>query len=116
VLEKTETKEHEVLQYNALEALRKEIRSSTASMTSVPKPLKFMRPHYGALEKHYDTMKDGDNKVSCTPRWWMDGYMHEGVLGCYHNTDHFMFMLYYDWLFLVILSRYLISIGNDNGS
>lgn len=32
---------------NALEHLRKEIRSSTTSMTSVPKPLKFLRPHYG---------------------------------------------------------------------
>ena len=34
----------------ALEQIRSLIRSSTTSMTSVPKPLKFMRPHY-------DTMK-----------------------------------------------------------
>ena len=34
----------------ALEGLRKEIRSSTASMTAVPKPLKFLRPHYDTLK------------------------------------------------------------------
>ena len=30
----------------ALESLRTLIRTSTSSMTSVPKPLKFLRPHY----------------------------------------------------------------------
>lgn len=34
----------------ALEHLSKEIKSSTSSMTSVPKPLKFLRPHYAKLE------------------------------------------------------------------
>jgi 26S proteasome regulatory subunit N1 len=33
----------------ALESMRTLIRSSTTSMTSVPKPLKFLRPHYEAL-------------------------------------------------------------------
>ena len=32
-----------------------ELRTATASMTSVPKPLKFLRPHYGALKAYYDT-------------------------------------------------------------
>ena len=34
----------------ALEQIRSLIRSSTTSMTSVPKPLKFMRLHYHAMK------------------------------------------------------------------
>lgn len=36
---------------NALKHLSSEIRSATTSMTSVPKPLKFLRPHYAQLKK-----------------------------------------------------------------
>ncbi|CAL1382949.1 unnamed protein product [Linum trigynum] len=39
-----------------------EIRTSTSSMTSVPKPLKFLRPHYGTLKAYYETMGDSDLK------------------------------------------------------
>uniref|UniRef100_A0A5F8GQG4 26S proteasome non-ATPase regulatory subunit 2 n=1 Tax=Monodelphis domestica TaxID=13616 RepID=A0A5F8GQG4_MONDO len=46
----------------ALEELRRQIRSSTTSMTSVPKPLKFLRPHYGKLKEIYENMKPGENK------------------------------------------------------
>ena len=48
----------------ALEELRSQIRSSTTSMTSVPKPLKFLRPHYGKLKEIYENMAPGENKVS----------------------------------------------------
>ncbi|GMN53862.1 hypothetical protein TIFTF001_023003 [Ficus carica] len=41
-----------------------EIRTSTSSMTSVPKPLKFLRPHYGTLKAYYETMADSDLKFS----------------------------------------------------
>ncbi|KAK0522557.1 proteasome regulatory particle base subunit [Tilletia horrida] len=41
----------------ALEALRTLIRTSTTSMTSVPKPLKFLRPHYPALKRVYLSWK-----------------------------------------------------------
>lgn len=47
----------------ALEELRRLIRSSTTSMTSVPKPLKFLRPHYGKLKEIYEGMAPGENKV-----------------------------------------------------
>src|SRR5699024_8007826 len=40
----------------ALEALRTQIKSSTTSMTSVPKPLKFLRPHYETLKSLYEKM------------------------------------------------------------
>jgi 26S proteasome regulatory subunit N1 len=40
----------------ALETLRELIRTATASMTSVPKPLKFLRPHYDSLKTAYDSM------------------------------------------------------------
>ncbi|GAB2285384.1 26S proteasome non-ATPase regulatory subunit 2 A [Dionaea muscipula] len=50
------------LQKIALENMRQDIRTSTSSMTSVPKPLKFLRPHYGTLKAYYATMKDSDLK------------------------------------------------------
>uniref|UniRef100_A0A669E4Z0 26S proteasome non-ATPase regulatory subunit 2 n=1 Tax=Oreochromis niloticus TaxID=8128 RepID=A0A669E4Z0_ORENI len=49
----------------ALEELRRLIRSSTTSMTSVPKPLKFLRPHYGKLKEIYEGMAPGENKRFC---------------------------------------------------
>uniref|UniRef100_A0A6Q2ZMH7 26S proteasome non-ATPase regulatory subunit 2 n=1 Tax=Esox lucius TaxID=8010 RepID=A0A6Q2ZMH7_ESOLU len=49
----------------ALEELRRQIRSSTTSMTSVPKPLKFLRPHYGRLKEIYEGMAPGENKRFC---------------------------------------------------
>jgi 26S proteasome regulatory subunit N1 len=45
------------LYMEALHELAEKIRASTTSMTSVPKPLKFMRPHY-------DTMKEVHNKMT----------------------------------------------------
>ncbi|PRQ49910.1 putative armadillo-like helical protein [Rosa chinensis] len=48
------------LQKVALESMRQEIRTSTSSMTSVPKPLKYLRPHYGTLKAYYETMSDSD--------------------------------------------------------
>ncbi|KAG2717390.1 hypothetical protein I3843_03G174900 [Carya illinoinensis] len=50
------------LQKVALESMRQEIRTSTSSMTSVPKPLKFLRPHYGTLKAYYEMMQDSDLK------------------------------------------------------
>lgn len=40
----------------ALEGLRTAIRSATTSMTSVPKPLKFLRKHYDELKTIYERM------------------------------------------------------------
>ena len=39
----------------ALDYMCSEIRSSTSSMTSVPKPLKFLRPHYESLKNVYES-------------------------------------------------------------
>ncbi|KAL6570700.1 26S proteasome non-ATPase regulatory subunit 2 A [Orobanche gracilis] len=50
------------LQKVALESMRQEIRTATSSMTSVPKPLKFLRPHYGTLQAHFKEMVDSDLK------------------------------------------------------
>ncbi len=44
---------------------RQEIRTATSSMTSVPKPLKFLRPHYGTLKSYYEKMVDSELKVVC---------------------------------------------------
>ena len=42
------------LHKQALDHLVSEIRSSTSSMTSVPKPLKFLKPHYDSLKAVYE--------------------------------------------------------------
>ncbi|PKI82848.1 proteasome regulatory particle base subunit [Malassezia vespertilionis] len=44
----------------ALEALRNLIRTSTSSMTSVPKPLKFLGPHYAHLKGLYEAWATAD--------------------------------------------------------
>jgi len=46
----------------ALETMVAELKSSTSSMTSVPKPLKFLRPHYSALTEHYEKLPASDLK------------------------------------------------------
>lgn len=46
----------------AMEAMVKELKESTSSMTSVPKPLKFLRPHYSTLTEHYAKMPASDLK------------------------------------------------------
>ncbi|EGG17159.1 26S proteasome regulatory subunit S2 [Cavenderia fasciculata] len=48
----------------ALESLKTEIKSSTSSMTSVPKPLKFLGPHYNNLTELYKTFDEGKKKKS----------------------------------------------------
>lgn len=40
------------------------IKTSTSSMTAVPKPLKFLRPHYEPMTKLYDEWPVGDDKNS----------------------------------------------------
>jgi 26S proteasome regulatory subunit N1 len=41
----------------ALETMARLIRASTTSMTSVPKPLKFMRPHYETMKEIHKKMQ-----------------------------------------------------------
>lgn len=48
----------------ALETMKTSIKTSTSSMTAVPKPLKFLRPHYETLTKLYDEWPAGENKTS----------------------------------------------------
>ncbi|KAL6185842.1 hypothetical protein ACLB2K_041965 [Fragaria x ananassa] len=52
------------IQMIALEGMRHEIRSSTSSMTAVPKPLKYLRPHYTALKSYYELMGASDVKIN----------------------------------------------------
>ncbi|XP_048544571.1 26S proteasome non-ATPase regulatory subunit 2 homolog A-like isoform X2 [Triticum urartu] len=50
------------LRVEAIDTLRKEIRAATSSMTSVPKPLKFLRAHYGTLKACFQRMRDPAQK------------------------------------------------------
>lgn len=55
--------DHEIQKF-ALETIRTEIRTATSSMTSVPKPLKFLRPHFQTLKDFYaNSMAEGTNRV-----------------------------------------------------
>lgn len=47
----------------ALESLRTLIRTSTSSMTSVPKPLKFLRPHFQELKKTLESWPSSGDKA-----------------------------------------------------
>jgi 26S proteasome regulatory subunit N1 len=46
-----------------LDSIKESIKTSTSSMTAVPKPLKFLRPHYEKLEQAYQSWPAGDDKV-----------------------------------------------------
>jgi 26S proteasome regulatory subunit N1 len=53
------------IQRVALESLGNEIRTATSSMTSIPKPIKFLRPQYPALKEYYVSLPDvNENKVA----------------------------------------------------
>ena len=50
------------IRLNALDVIVTELRTATASMTSVPKPLKFLRPHFASLTEVYTSVESlGDN-------------------------------------------------------
>jgi 26S proteasome regulatory subunit N1 len=40
---------------HALKLIRQEVSGATSSMTSVPKPLKFLSPSYPKLKEYYET-------------------------------------------------------------
>ena len=48
----------------ALTSMTDLIRASTTSMTSVPKPLKFMIPHYDKMKEVYAKITDESVKVT----------------------------------------------------
>lgn len=48
----------------AMEAIKNFIKTSTSSMTAVPKPLKFLRPHYDELAELYEKWPEGENRNS----------------------------------------------------
>ncbi|KIW21489.1 hypothetical protein PV08_02069 [Exophiala spinifera] len=48
----------------AIEAIKNFIKTSTSSMTAVPKPLKFLRPHYDELAALYDKWPAGSDRDS----------------------------------------------------
>lgn len=56
---------NEELYMLALKTLGNLIRASTTSMTSVPKPLKFMKPNYGAMKEIFEKIKQPDVKKEC---------------------------------------------------
>ncbi|KAF4126599.1 26S proteasome regulatory subunit N1 [Geosmithia morbida] len=48
----------------AIEGMKTAIKTSTSSMTAVPKPLKFLRPHYETLTKLYEEWPKGEDQTS----------------------------------------------------
>ncbi|OAA64029.1 26S proteasome regulatory subunit rpn1 [Cordyceps fumosorosea ARSEF 2679] len=58
------TETNKELYKTAIEAMKTSIKTSTSSMTAVPKPLKFLRPHYETLTNLYEEWPAGDDKTS----------------------------------------------------
>ena len=48
---------------NALDVIVNELRTATASMTSVPKPLKFLRPHFAKIKTVYKSMESSSGDL-----------------------------------------------------
>lgn len=51
---------------HALAEIKKEVAGATSSMTSVPKPLKFLSQHYKGMRDYYLTLPASDFKVFFT--------------------------------------------------
>ena len=79
----------------ALQALRTFIRTSTSSMTSVPKPLKFLRPFYEELGKIRRVWHPSmvEERVSLIPR------LH-GVVGVGECESRFDGTKWNSWMIL----------------
>ena len=92
--------------WNVWLCYRQEIRTSTSSMTSVPKPLKFLRPHYGTLKAYYETMAESDLKVL-----W---FMWFGAAFTWGNDVVFWFLIELSFLNPEVLSGHIISFGPYN--
>ena len=60
--------ESDGVQKAALDRLHEEIKTATSSMTSVPKPLKFLRPHYDTLVTFFTTATDDESVLSVANR------------------------------------------------
>jgi 26S proteasome regulatory subunit N1 len=48
------------IKLNSFNMIKNELTSSTTSMSSIPKPLKFLRLHYDAIKKLYDGLNEND--------------------------------------------------------
>lgn len=51
------------IQVNAFNLLKNEIKSATESMTSIPKPLKYVRNHYDRLKEEYNKEESSKRKA-----------------------------------------------------
>jgi 26S proteasome regulatory subunit N1 len=51
------------IRLTALDVIVNELRTATSSMTSVPKPLKFLRPHFGSLKTLYLSLEKTDSST-----------------------------------------------------
>lgn len=58
----------------ALDAIKTSIKTSTSSMTAVPKPLKFLRPHYDELVALFEMWEASPEKVRMVlmEMYWSD--------------------------------------------
>lgn len=52
------------LRLKALDVIVTELRSATSTMTSVPKPLKFLRPHFSLLRDFHTSLLDDSSVVN----------------------------------------------------
>merc|ERR1712000_343143 len=68
------------IRYRALEILRDRIRTATSSLTSVPKPLKLLRPKWQKLVEAFDLHNNEENNDHSS---W---FLHAEILSCVGMT------------------------------
>lgn len=67
---------------------RDEIRESTSSMTSVPKPLKFLRAHYPGMKEFFEEMMDSEHKKGFSEVLSVLGMTMAGCDTCRFSVQH----------------------------
>ena len=70
----------------ALKEFKTEIAGATSSMTSVPKPLKFLSPHYKRIVEIYELQIDGEFKVSR----FRKGYFEQQFTRLLHSINQIL--------------------------
>lgn len=73
---------------------RDEIREATSSMTSVPKPLKFLRPHYDGMKEFFGEMMDSENKTAFSEVLSVLGMTMAGCDHCLPSLVMFSHLVY----------------------
>ena len=112
------------IRLKALDVIVTELRSATSSMTSVPKPLKFLRPKFDVLKEYYGSIEDSEGKKKADDKELLFLRARLGdvlavlamTLGKHGELWRILFVLliWYHWiLYWIILADCFISVKRE---